>query len=757
MRPLGILLLGGAALTLLLGAGRAEDADAKAREVIEKAIEAQGGKEALGKADLWYSRARVTNHTDGAPQAGEAEAYRDLARGRSRIHGERGMMVVDGEKGWVRGPDGKVAEMTAAHLAAMKDSLRGSRAVVQLVPLLEKGTKLAYVGQEQVNGRPVNRLTFRIGESPEITADFDARTNLLVRVAGETPDTTEPDDAKRKSQRWEVFLGDYRNVGGVRRPFRQTNRREGKLAQEIAFAEMALLTKVTDGLFARPEPAGELSAAAREEMKRFEGVWRGTGTIRDGTPLPSNELGRLNLRGDTYVIRVGTEIRSTGTFTLDPTASPKTVEVRPNDGEDKGKVRRGIYEISGNDHRACFGRPDGERPTEFASKSGSGAQLATFRRVIDMGALREELARKVVDQCLRVREGDLVQITGGAPGDAALLESLAVHARRQGAHPLVTYHSGRMVRRYFGDVPAKYDGQKPEFDLKLAEIATAMITVDSQDFDLATASVSPKRLSAQTEARKAVSDTLLKRNVRVVGLGNGLYPTAGRAEALGMTQDQLSDLFWGAVNVDYDALQARGEKVRTALAGAKEIQITHPNGTNLTVKVGKRPAYASAGVITPEKEKRGGPACTVWLPAGEAYLAPVEESAEGRVVIDQVPWMGTEVRGATLVFKGGRMTSMEAKEGEARLKAIYEAAGGEGKDRFSMIDVGFNLKVQVRPGSQMFAWMADGAVTVGLGNNDWAGGANTTSFSLYGQLAGATLLVDGKPLIKDGKLILPEK
>ena len=55
----------------------------------------------------------------------------------------------------------------------------------------------------------------------------------------------------------------------------------------------------------------------------------------------------------------------------------------------------------------------------------------------------EALAVKLVTQSARVREGELVQITGDVK-DAEVLEDLAVQVRKQGAHPLVTLSSDRL-------------------------------------------------------------------------------------------------------------------------------------------------------------------------------------------------------------------------------------------------------------------------------------------------------------------------
>src|SRR5262249_45519019 len=138
----------------------------------------------------------------------------------------------------------------------------------------------------------------------------------------------------------------------------------------------------------------------------------------------------------------------------------------------------------------------------------------------------------------------------------------------------------------------------------------------------------------------------------------------------------------------------------------------------------------------------------------EVYLAPVPGTAEGKVVVEKTLFEGKEVRGLTLTFKKGKMTEMTAKSGLERVQALYDAAGA-GRDEFSYIDVGINPSVRMPKGSPAGLFMEAGTITVGPGNNVWAGGENKSSFGLGCYLKDGTLEVDGKPLVKDGALQLP--
>ena len=90
----------------------------------------------------------------------------------------------------------------------------------------------------------------------------------------------------------------------------------------------------------------------------------------------------------------------------------------------------------------------------------------------------------------------------------------------------------------------------------------------------------PKRLAARGSASEAVAARFLRNNVRQVNVGNNLYPTEWRARRYGMSLDELSNTFWGGVNVDYSGLQEKGKQVRDVIAAGNEVHVTNPSGTD---------------------------------------------------------------------------------------------------------------------------------------------------------------------------------
>jgi leucyl aminopeptidase (aminopeptidase T) len=360
------------------------------------------------------------------------------------------------------------------------------------------------------------------------------------------------------------------------------------------------------------------------------------------------------------------------------------------------------------------------------------------------------VAAKVVQQSAGVGEDEIVMIFG-SDEDVPLLEDIAIEVRKVGGHPFVSATTRGLERRTYDEVPAKYDSQTPRVVLGFAEMADVFISTESGE-GRTLKGVAPERMAARAKAFQPVLTRMQERKVRSVALGNGLYPSAERAEQFGISREALADMMYAGVDADYSRIQATGERLRGVLAGGKELRITNPSGTDLRVRIAGRPVVVSDGVISPEDRKKGGPAVSVWLPAGEVFLTPVPGTANGVVVADRLFYQGDRIEGLRLELKGGKMVGMTAKSGLEALEKFY-AVAGPGKDVFGVVDIGINPGIEVPEGGAVNVWARAGAVTVVVGNNAWAGGDNRSNFSINPEIANATLEVDGTALVKDGRLV----
>jgi leucyl aminopeptidase (aminopeptidase T) len=361
----------------------------------------------------------------------------------------------------------------------------------------------------------------------------------------------------------------------------------------------------------------------------------------------------------------------------------------------------------------------------------------------------DAVATNIVTAAVRVREGEAVLITGG-PRDQQLLEDLAVQVRRQGAHPLVSMVTDRMRRGMVVGVPERFDTQD-RLGVRLAALFDVMIDIESGGDSALFADVSPARLATIAQKENEASTAAREQGVRTIYVGNGIYPTASLAERFAMPEADLARMFWNAVNTDPAVIEAEGRRIRAMLEGGTEVRVTAPNGTDLMLRIANPRILISDGAISPEEEAIGGPSTLAWLPGGELFFTSVAGSANGTVVLDPFTSDGTLVEGLKLTFENGRLTSMDAASGLDAIRKGYDAAPA-GKDLFGPLDIGLNPNVIVVPENRFRSWVAAGMVSLGAGNDTWAGGTNDIPFGLYGHIAGATVTVDGSPVVDRGRL-----
>jgi len=65
---------------------------------------------------------------------------------------------------------------------------------------------------------------------------------------------------------------------------------------------------------------------------------------------------------------------------VDVAKKPKQLDITFTDGPDKGKTTLAIYELEDDTYKVCIDVGEKGRPTEFASKKGSGHVLQVLKR-----------------------------------------------------------------------------------------------------------------------------------------------------------------------------------------------------------------------------------------------------------------------------------------------------------------------------------------------------------------------------------------
>jgi uncharacterized protein (TIGR03067 family) len=123
---------------------------------------------------------------------------------------------------------------------------------------------------------------------------------------------------------------------------------------------------------------------AKKDKEQLQGTWRPVSAEQEGKAQPDAKEHLLTFEGDTFTIKRGDQLFVKGTFTLDPSKTPKVIDMKVTEGrreEDKGKEVRGIYELDKDTLKWCTAEPGGkDRPKEFAAKEGSNDLFVTLKR-----------------------------------------------------------------------------------------------------------------------------------------------------------------------------------------------------------------------------------------------------------------------------------------------------------------------------------------------------------------------------------------
>ena len=194
---------------LLLGALLSASAWAQtADEIIEKNIEAKGGREKIKAMNTVRMSGKMV-----MGQGMEAPFILEMSRPNKMrmeftLQGMTGVQAYDGTTGWMVMPFmGKKdpEEMPADQVKGMADQADFDGV---LMDYKDKGHQVEYAGKEDLEGTPVHKLKVTKKNGDVNTIYIDAETFLDLKVTGKTKVQGQEIEA-------ETVLGDYKEVGGV--------------------------------------------------------------------------------------------------------------------------------------------------------------------------------------------------------------------------------------------------------------------------------------------------------------------------------------------------------------------------------------------------------------------------------------------------------------------------------------------------------------------------------------------------------------
>jgi aminopeptidase len=364
----------------------------------------------------------------------------------------------------------------------------------------------------------------------------------------------------------------------------------------------------------------------------------------------------------------------------------------------------------------------------------------------------DELARRIVSTSAAIQAGDVVVISGGQH-NIPLMEALAIETQKAGGLATIFLNTDKVSRSLNVDVPEQYLEQEPRYLAEWFKHIDVFIGLPSIEDDKAVnADVPEARNAKRAKAGQVVDNMLNDSRVRAVFVG---YPAKEHAANVHLDFATYEKMHWAAVNADYKQISKKGDALKKLLQGAKNVRVTSPNGTDVTFSVGDRPIFVDDGIVTKEEAKsKLAFNRFATLPGGSIFLAPLETSANGKVVVPKHQCRFAPLTDVSLDFKNGKMQNFKAGQGADCFKETMEPYQGP-KDMFGGFSIGLNpAKKVMEEGADYRPDSAAGMVTISIGDNRLAGGQNDTPGGYNFPITKATVAIDGKVVVKDGQLVL---
>lgn len=209
------------------------------------------------------------------------------------------------------------------------------------------------------------------------------------------------------------------------------------------------------------------------------------------------------------------------------------------------------------------------------------------------------------------------------------------------------------------------------------------------------------------------------------------------------------DMFHSSMTVDWNALAARTARLVEAVNKAEWIRVTTPNGTDMHICKQGRNAGGDDGMLT-------APGSFGNLPAGEAYLAPLEGKSHGLMVIEWGPTRKL-VEPLRLTVENGVAVKLEGNDIH-REKLEAKFAENRNCRNIAELGIGTNDKAS-RPDNVLEAEKILGTIHIALGDNSGFGGVVSAPFHedyVFYQPTLTAIMADGTEniIIDNGQLLV---
>jgi leucyl aminopeptidase (aminopeptidase T) len=280
----------------------------------------------------------------------------------------------------------------------------------------------------------------------------------------------------------------------------------------------------------------------------------------------------------------------------------------------------------------------------------------------------------------------------------------------------------------------------------------ALMRIEAQgDGADATLAVISERESHAAEPPRPVAAAMAAADVVLAPTIQSLSHTAARKAASeagvriatlpGVTEEMLARL----MNGDLAEMRRRGWAIVNVMNRGSQVRISDANGTDLSFSIEGREGIVDAGELS-------GKGAFGNLPCGEGFIAPVEGTAEGTLVVDgSIAAIGLVESPVQLTIEGGHLVGATGDEG-AQLMELLTPHGPDGTN-VAELGIGTNEEA-ILTGNILEDEKIFGTAHVAFGASAGIGGTVQVPVHLDVVVKEPTVEIDGEAILGGGELLI---
>ncbi|MEE9237047.1 MAG: aminopeptidase [Thermoplasmata archaeon] len=360
-----------------------------------------------------------------------------------------------------------------------------------------------------------------------------------------------------------------------------------------------------------------------------------------------------------------------------------------------------------------------------------------------------QVAKRVVRDVLQLKESDCLHVEAWEH-TLPLTKEIIKEARRSGADTLLTLDSDETWYDALNNLPEDWLGEASTLQQAVRRAATASVYIGGPTDPEGMKDIPRDRWRANSRGAVATYKPFEDEPIPSVDIGLARV-TEKRARTYGFDHGEWYSSVLSSLSVDPGVIRERGDALALSLKGAVQGHLIAQGGTDFEFEFHGGDPAVFTGEVRPIKGKKSSYFAS--LPSGSISMALKKGSGDGKVVsTSPIPQLGDFIHGLTWEFSGGRITAVDAQEHLDSFETLWtEEKRKEGADQLGYLTIGLNPEARY---GFLENEIVEGAVILGIGNNDWIGGENDCDYGFDIAFRDATLKVDGETLIDGGQLRL---